>query len=59
MQSRFMITGTLLVTLAVLSGCKDTDRPQSYDKGVYGGKADQKLTTQQVESLRQRGTLQY
>lgn len=41
-----------------LAGCKDTDRPLSYDKGVYAGKPDQELTSDQVEALRQRGTHQ-
>ena len=38
-----------------LAGCKDTDRPLSYNKGVYAGKADTKLTSGQVEALRLRG----
>ena len=38
-----------------LAGCKDTDRPLSYNKGVYEGKADTKLTPEQVEALRLRG----
>ena len=42
----------------LLTACKDTNRPTSYDKGVYGGKADQKLTPAQVEALRHRGALQ-
>lgn len=42
-----------------LAGCKDTERPTSYNKGVYGGKADTKLTAEQVEALRQRGMRSY
>jgi outer membrane protein assembly factor BamE (lipoprotein component of BamABCDE complex) len=41
-----------------LAGCKDTDRPLSYDKGVYGGKMDTKLTSEQIETLRHRGMRQ-
>lgn len=47
-----------LAGLLVLAGCQDTDRPLSYEKGVYGGKADTKLTTGQLEALRHRGALQ-
>ncbi len=50
----FILAGTL-----VLTGCKDSsDRPLSYDKGVYAGKAEPKLTANQVEALRHRGALQ-
>ena len=48
-----ILAGTL-----VLAGCKDTGRPLSYKKGVYGGKADTKLNTGQLEALRHRGGLQ-
>ena len=41
-----------------LAGCKDTDRPLSYNKGVYGGKIDTKLTSTQIEALRHRGMKQ-
>ena len=52
------ITLTLVATL-VVAGCNDSsDRPLSYEKGVYGGKADTKLTADQIEALRHRGTLQ-
>lgn len=49
-----LLAGSLLL----LAGCKDTGRPTSYEKGVYGGKADQKLTPSQVEALRLRGARQ-
>jgi outer membrane protein assembly factor BamE (lipoprotein component of BamABCDE complex) len=52
---------SILVALAgalALAGCKDTDRPLSYNKGVYGGKADTKLTAEQIETLRHRGMRQ-
>ena len=39
----------------LLAGCKDTVRPLSYEKGVYGGKADTKLTPGQLNTLRLRG----
>ncbi|MEC9369239.1 MAG: hypothetical protein VX871_11180 [Pseudomonadota bacterium] len=62
MQARFAIKLSVaaLATagLLALGGCNETDRPLSYKKGVYGGKTDQKLTAQQLETLRQRGTLQ-
>jgi len=48
-----VLAGTL-----VLTGCKDTDRPLSYEKGVYGGKADTALTAGQREALRHRSGLQ-
>jgi len=54
-----LISFSLLLTSALaLAGCEGTDRPTSYNKGVYGGKADTKLTTEQVEALRHRGGLQ-
>ncbi len=51
------------ITLAIagslaLAGCQDTDRPLSYNKGVYGGKADTKLKAAQVQTLRHRGMQQ-
>ena len=52
---------SLSVALAgalALAGCKDTDRPLSYNKGVYGGKSDTKLTTEQIKALRHRGMRQ-
>ncbi len=51
-----MISYSLLLASALaLAGCEGTDRPTSYNKGVYGGKADTKLTTEQLEALRHRG----
>ena len=47
-----------LVSALALAGCEGTDRPTSYNKGVYGGKSDVKLTGKQVEALRHRGGLQ-
>lgn len=50
------VSGLILsLALLALSGCMETDRPYEYDKGVYGGKPDTKLTPEQVETLRQRG----
>ncbi len=52
------VKGLALCLLAAaalgLAGCNDVERPTSYNKGVYGGKADQKLTPEQVDSLRER-----
>lgn len=57
------LTGISVALLAAsalaLSGCKGTDRPLSYEKGVYGGKTDEPLTAEQVETLRQRGMRTY
>ncbi|MGD9867719.1 MAG: hypothetical protein AB7U38_06955 [Hyphomicrobiales bacterium] len=58
MHKNIIPVAVMIAILASLGGCKETDRPLSYEKGVYGGKADQKLTEQQLETLRQRGTLQ-
>lgn len=49
----------LTVFVPALAGCGETDRPLSYQKGVYAGKADQELTSEQVETLRQRGMRVY
>lgn len=56
LRGRALIVSTAL--LLALAGCKDTDRPISYNKGVYGGPADQKLTAEETEALRLRGALQ-
>lgn len=58
MHKNILPAVAMIAVLAMLAGCKDTDRPLSYNKGVYGGKTDQKLNEKQVEALRQRGTLQ-
>ncbi len=44
-----------LAAALALAGCQDTGRPLDYNKGVYGGKADTKLTSEQVNTLRLRG----
>lgn len=46
----FLILGGIVA----LAGCNDTDRPLSYNKGEYAGKPDTDLTSEQVETLRQR-----
>lgn len=55
---RVIPLGLALAGALALAGCKDTDRPLSYNKGVYGGKADTKLQTRQLEALRHRGNYQ-
>ena len=55
---RLISFSLLLASALALAGCEGTDRPTSYNKGVYGGKADTKLTTDQVEALRHRGVSQ-
>ena len=52
---RVILLSLGLAGALALAGCKDTDRPLSYNKGVYGGKADTKLTSGQVDALRLRG----
>jgi hypothetical protein len=52
---RLITFSLFLASALVLAGCEGTDRPTSYNKGVYGGKADTKLTPKQVEALRHRG----
>ena len=59
MQARTVSGIFLASVILLLSGCKDSDRPTSYSKGVYGGKADTKLTSEQVRTLRQRGMSAY
>ena len=53
--SIFLVTASALV----LGACKDTDRPLEYQKGVYGGKPDTKLTSDTVRTLRERGKRVY
>ena len=55
---RLISCSLLLAGILALAGCEGTDRPTSYDKGVYGGKADTKLTAEQLEVLRHRGAMQ-
>lgn len=56
---RVITLGMIFAGAIMLAGCKDTNRPLSYNKGEYGGKADAKLSAQQVETLRQRGMRSY
>lgn len=55
---RLITYSVLLAGVLALAGCEGTDRPTSYNKGVYGGKADTKLTAEQLEVLRHRGGMQ-
>ncbi|MDH3581150.1 MAG: hypothetical protein OEM91_11065 [Hyphomicrobiales bacterium] len=48
----------LAATTLILGGCKDTDRPLNYEKGVYRGMADKPLAREQLDALRQRGNYQ-
>ena len=56
---RVMALCIIFAGAITLAGCKDTNRPLSYNKGEYGGKADTKLSATQVETLRQRGMRTY
>ena len=49
----------MVVTMLAVAGCEDSGRPTAYNKGVYGGKADTKLTPEQVRALRHRGMRSY
>ena len=46
----------LAVLMVAVQGCREDeqDRPFVYDKGAYGGPADEKLGQDQVDALRQR-----
>ncbi len=46
------------VFVLLLGGCKEPGRPLSYEKGVYGGKADQSLSAEQLQALHQRANEQ-
>jgi len=59
MRLRGMAAALLAGTALVLSACNETDRPLSYEKGVYQGKKDTALSSEQVEALRQRGKSTY
>ena len=45
-----------MLTSLFLSGCREEEqgRPLSYDKGVYGGKADASLSAETVYGFRTR-----
>lgn len=53
---RAIFYGIALAGVLATAGCKDSVRPLSYNKGEYGGKADTKLTEEQVKALRERGS---
>jgi hypothetical protein len=46
----------LAVLVLALQACREDEqnRPLVYDKGTYGGPADEKLEQDQIEALRQR-----
>lgn len=50
----------VLVCSLLLAGCREDEqgRPIFHTKGVYEGKADHKLTKEQQDALRQRGSYQ-
>ncbi|MBX2854626.1 MAG: hypothetical protein KTR21_06550 [Rhodobacteraceae bacterium] len=49
-----------LIALAALPGCREAeqDRPMSYQKGVYGGQADQEIDDETRQKLRDRAKYQ-
>jgi hypothetical protein len=59
MRTRKAMIIVLTVFVPALAGCGETDRPLSYEKGNYAGESDQKLTSEQVDTLRQRGMRVY
>lgn len=59
MRARQISVFLLAASILALGGCRDNDRPLSYEKGVYGGKPDKELSPEQVETLRQRGLRTY
>lgn len=59
MQRRKVSVLLLVGTMLALAACNDSGRPTAYNKGVYGGKADTKLTPEQVRALRHRGMRAY
>ena len=48
-----LVVLVLLIGYGMLNAPEQT-RPLSYEKGIYGGKADQKLDQETLEALRQR-----
>lgn len=59
MRGRKLPIFLVAASALVLGACKDTDRPLEYQKGVYGGKPDTKLTSDTVRTLRERGKRVY
>ena len=53
---RIMAMVALASLAVVVQACREDeqDRPFVYDKGTYGGPADEKLGQDQVDALRQR-----
>ncbi|KUO57662.1 MAG: hypothetical protein APF80_07595 [Alphaproteobacteria bacterium BRH_c36] len=52
--------GLILALAAGLAACREEEqgRPLSFEPGVYSGKKDEKLSTEQTEALRERARLQ-
>ena len=57
---RAAATVAALLALSVVSGCREAeqDRPLSYNKGVYGGPADESLDDETRRQLRERAKYQ-
>lgn len=56
-RKRFALLATLIASVG-LAACGETERPLSYQPGVYGGAADEPLSSETVDALRQRTNLQ-
>ncbi len=57
---KFLKVLTLAAFTVALSSCaeEEQNRPLSYEKGTYLGKADQSLTPEQVRNLMTRADIQ-
>lgn len=57
---RIPVAVALSLMVMGLAACKEEEqnRPFTYEKGVYGGPEDQKLSEDQRRELRRRGELQ-
>ena len=53
---RVAAIGAVLVAMAAVSGCREEEqnRPLTYKKGTYIGKADQQISDAQRDELRSR-----
>ena len=59
-RKMFAVLGAIVLTGVVLAGCRSEEqgRITDYQPGVYKGKSDQALNTEQLRTLRHRTLMQ-
>lgn len=59
-RKRLLVTFAAIGVTALVAGCRDNeqDRPLAFDKGVYGGQADEEISEETRKQLQDRVRLQ-